>query len=76
MQNITFPVFPIGDLSPTDWVRFPDGDVGVIHDKVDHEGYRKACVEVPGARYPIRIVEFATLVEHVTDRQCVKTHGH
>ena len=58
----------IGDLDPHSWVRFADGEIGVIHDKVSQPGYQKVCVEVPGARRPIRILAFDIRVEHVIDR--------
>ena len=75
MDNISFPVHSIGDLAPHSWVRFTDGEVGVIHDKVDQPGYRKACVEVPGARYPIRIVAYDVQVEHIPSTNCAKPHS-
>lgn len=68
MDNTTFPEVAIGDLEPHQWVRLSDGEVGVIHDKVDHPGYRKVCVEVPDARHPIRILPFDCVVQHVVDR--------
>lgn len=58
----------IGDLEPHSWIRLADGEIGVIHDKVCQPGYQKVCVEVPGARHPIRILGFDIRVEHVTDR--------
>lgn len=68
MDKTTFASVAIGDLEPHSWVRFADGEVGVIHDKVDQPGYRKVCVEVPGARQPMRIAPFDCVVEHVIDR--------
>lgn len=58
----------IGDLDPHSWVRLEGGEVGIIHDKVSQPGYQKVCVEVPGARHPIRILAFDIRVEHVIDR--------
>lgn len=69
MDGIRFPEVAIGDLAPHSWVRLADGDVGVIHDRVDQPGYQKVCVEIPGHRYPIRILAFDVHVEHVTDRK-------
>lgn len=67
MDKQTFLV-AIGDLDPHSWVRLEGGEVGVIHDKVSQPGYQKVCVEVPGARRPIRILSFDIRVEHVADR--------
>ena len=77
MNTTTFPTVAIGDLPPHSWVRLADGDVGVIHDKVDQPGYRKVCVEIPGHRQPMRFLAFECAVEHVTDRRCaLVAQGH
>lgn len=59
----------IASLNPTDWIRLSTGEVGVIRDKLEQPGYRKACVEVPSARYPIHILHLETLVEHLPEHQ-------
>lgn len=73
MDNIVFAKHPIGELNPGDWIRTDLGDVGVIHDKVEQALYRRVCVEMPGARYPIRIIDFDVEVEHVTDRKLLQS---
>lgn len=65
MSQQELPVVTLGSLAPCEWIRFENGETGLIRDKVDHHGYRKACVEVPGSRYPNRIVSLTTLVEHI-----------
>jgi hypothetical protein len=55
----------LGTLDPGEWVRLKCGDIGIIRDKVNQPGYRKASVEVPGHRYPIRIIQFVEKVQHL-----------
>lgn len=73
MDKLIFQKFIIGDLEPGDWIRTALGDVGVIHDKVDQGFYRRVCVEIPGARNPIRIIDFDVEVEKITDRKIQKS---
>ncbi len=69
MDDISFPTATLNDLPNGEWIRMADGEVGVIHDRVDCAIYRKACIEVPDARYPRRFLSLDTVVEHIQDRQ-------
>jgi hypothetical protein len=69
MENTTFPIFMLFDLKPGDWIRTTDGEIGLVHDRVTNPSYAKARVEFPGERYPMRIMDLSTQVEHVTDRK-------
>ena len=71
MGNTVFPKFTIGQLKPGDWIRTSDGSVGMIHDQLDQPGYRKARIEFPGDRYPVRVISLEAVVEHVTDRKMI-----
>lgn len=57
----------VATLAMNEWIRFADGEVGMIRDKVDHPGYQKSCVEVPGSRN--RIVPLAEIVEHLPNHR-------
>lgn len=69
MDDVTFPRFAVGTLEPGDWVRLDDGEVGVLHEKVDQPNYQRVRVEVPCMRYPMRFLALDAWVEHITDHQ-------
>ncbi|WP_443698588.1 hypothetical protein [Pseudomonas sp.] len=76
MENTTFPIFMLFDLKPGDWIRTTDGEIGLVHDRVTNPSYAKARVEFPGERYPMRIMDLSTQVEHVTDRKHIFMTTH